>query len=317
MVAIWLAFLMDALAGDPYWFPHPVRLIGGYIAYWDRWVQNRRLGPTGLRVAGIFLTVTTVVGAAVTVWGILALCRQVHPGLEMAVNSLFLWTCLSPRCLQQEAAKIAGLLRRGELESARRQLSYIVGRDTMALDESGIVRAVVETVAENTSDGVIAPLCYMFIGGAPLAMAYKAINTLDSMVGYRKGHYCDFGWSSARTDDLANFIPARLSAGVLWLAAVVLALDWRNCARVIRRDRRNHASPNSAYPEAAVAGALGVQLGGTNSYFGQPLEKPTIGTAGVLLNREHIGAANRMMYTASLLALAILSAGSWLMQGFR
>lgn len=317
MTAIWLAFLTDALIGDPQWLPHPVRLIGGYITGFDRRVRTWHLGPLGLRIAGSVLTLSTVVLAYVTVWGILAFCREVHAGLAMAVNLIFLWTCLSPRCLQQEASRIAALLQRGELDQARLQLAYIVGRDTAALDEGEIVRAVVETVAENTSDGVIAPLLYMFIGGAPLAMAYKAINTLDSMVGYKKDYYCDFGWCSARTDDTANFIPARLSAGVLWLAAVLLRLDWWNCAVMIRRDRHNHASPNSAYPEAAVAGALGVQLGGTNSYFGQPVVKPTIGDARVGLKREHISLTNRMMYTASGLALGLFSAVTLLWQGVR
>lgn len=311
-----MAFLLDLVAGDPQWFPHPVRLLGQYIHGFEHLVRRRRLGPTGWRISGIVLTVTTVGLAYLAVWGILRGCAAVHSGLAQAVNIVFLWTCLAPRCLQQEAARIARTLRTGNLTLARQQLALIVGRDTAPLDESGIVRAVVETVAENTSDGVIAPLFYMCLGGAPLAMAYKAVNTLDSMVGYRKEFYREFGWCAAKTDDAVNYLPARLTAGLLWLAAGLLRLDFKNCARIIRRDRRNHLSPNSAYPEAAVAGALGVRLGGANYYFGKLVTKPLIGDGLVPLRPDQISLTNRLMYGATVIGLALGSGIDLLIRGW-
>jgi adenosylcobinamide-phosphate synthase len=315
MMDIWIAFLLDLLLGDPQWFPHPVRLIGRYINGFERQVRRRRLSPAGLRISGICLTVTAVGLAYLAVWGILQWCAQMNWWFYQVINIMLLWTCIAPRCLQQESAKIDHSLRNGQVTLARQQLAMIVGRDTKKLDESGIVRAVVETVAENSSDGVIAPLFYMFIGGAPLAMAYKAVNTLDSMVGYQKEFYQEFGWCSAKTDDLANFVPARLTAGLLWLAAWLLRLNYQNCARIIRRDRRNHASPNSAYPEAAVAGALGVRLGGANYYFGSLVVKPTIGDPLVGLQSGQIRLANRLMYGAAGLGMVLFSGMTILLRG--
>jgi adenosylcobinamide-phosphate synthase len=310
MISIWTAFLLDLLLGDPQWFPHPVRLIGKYIHGFERQVRRWRLDPTGLQISGIGLTITTVGLTYLAVWGILAWCAKLNWWLFQVINCLLLWTCIAPRCLQQEAAKIAQSLRHGKIALARQQLALIVGRDTERLDETAIVRAVVETVAENSSDGVIAPLFYIFIGGAPLALAYKAVNTLDSMVGYQKEFYQEFGWCAAKTDDVANYLPSRLTAGLLWLAAGLLQLDFKNCARIIRRDRRNHASPNSAYPEAAMAGALGVRLGGANYYFGQLVAKPTLGDPLVPLQIKQIGLANRLMYGATGLAMLFFS--GWL-----
>jgi adenosylcobinamide-phosphate synthase len=317
MGGIWLAFLLDWVLGDPDWLPHPVRIIGKYIGLFEEQVRKMQLGKTGLRMAGVILTVSTVTFASLTVWGVLFICNRVNPWLFQAVNILILWTCIAPRCLQQEALKIYRMLENADLTRAREQLSRIVGRDTENLAEDGIIRGVIETVAENTSDGVIAPLFYMFLGGAPLAMAYKAINTLDSMIGYKQDFYNDFGWSAARTDDLANYIPARITAGLLLCATLPLRLDFGNCLRIIRRDRRNHSSPNSAYPEAAVAGALQIRLGGTNSYFGKPVVKPTIGDALTGLNREQIITATRLMYGAAIVGLtffsgAVLSLRGWL-----
>jgi adenosylcobinamide-phosphate synthase len=307
MVGIWMAFLVDGLLGDPGWFPHPVRIIGRYIGFFERRVRKFQLGKSSLRIAGAVLTVSTVVCAYGAAWGVLFCCKQVNPWLFLIVNVLIMWTCIAPRCLQQEALQIFNLLEDSNLTRAREYLALIVGRDTEKLDENGIVRAVIETVAENTSDGVIAPLFYLFLGGAPLAMAYKAVNTLDSMVGYRKDFYADFGWSAARLDDLANFIPARITAGLLLLSTLPLRLDFGNCLRIIRRDRLKHASPNSGYPEAAVAGALRIQLGGPSSYFGKTVVKPAIGDAGTGLRRNQIVTTTRMMYAAAILALGFFT----------
>lgn len=307
MVGIWIAFLLDGLLGDPGWFPHPVRIIGRYIGLFERRVRKFQLGKSSLRIAGAVLTVSTVVCAYGAVRGVLFCCKQLNPWLFAIVNVLIMWTCIAPRCLQQDALQIFNLLEESNLTRARENLALIVGRDTEKLDENGIVRAVIETVAENTSDGVIAPLFYLFLGGAPLAMAYKAVNTLDSMVGYRKDFYADFGWISAKADDLANFIPARITAGLLLLSTLPLRLDFGNCLRIIRRDRNNHASPNSGYPEAAVAGALRIQLGGPGSYFGKTVVKPVIGDAGTGLDRNQIVTTTRMMYAAAILALGFFT----------
>jgi adenosylcobinamide-phosphate synthase len=308
MISIWIALLVDFCWGDPRWFPHPVRLIGKYITGFERQVRRRGLGASGLRIWGAVLTVTTVGLAYLTVWEILTWSVRLNCWVHQVVNIIFLWTCLAPKSLGREAARIGRTLQTGNLKLAREQLAMIVGRDTAQLDQTGIIRAVVETVAENTSDGVIAPLFYMFLGGAPLAMAYKAVNTLDSMVGYKKDFYREFGWCSARIDDLANLVPARLTAGLFWLSAWLLRLNYQNCARIIRRDRRKHESPNSAYPEAAVAGALGVSLGGANYYFGNLVEKPTLGEPLAALQIEHIWLTCRLMYGVTGLGMLFFSA---------
>lgn len=305
MYSIIGAFFIDLLLGDPYDFPHPVRFVGKYISFYEKRVRKMEPSSNRLRVLGIGLTLSTVILTYTITFLVLYLCKRVNIYLFYIVNMIFLWTCIAPRCLQKEAMKIYVLLKEGKIIEARKQLSYIVGRDTEHLKEKEIGRAVVETVAENTSDGVIAPLFYMSLGGAPLAMAYKAINTLDSMVGYKEGIYLYFGWSSARLDDVANYIPARITALLMLLVCPLFKMDFKNCFKIIMRDRKNHASPNSAYSEAATAGALGVQLGGSNYYFGKLVEKPTIGDAIKELNKEHIIDAIKLMYGATILYLLI------------
>ena len=221
-----------------------------------------------------------------------------------AVAVFLAWTCLAARSLHGESRLVAEALARGDIGEARRYLSYIVGRDTADLDEPEIWRATVETVAENTSDGVIAPLFYLMLGGPVLALAYKAVNTLDSMVGYKNDRYLLFGWASARCDDLANWLPARLTGLLMVLAAPFTGLSLTGAWWIMVRDGRNHASPNSGIPEAAAAGALGVQLGGTNRYFGKPVAKPTIGDALKPLSREAYRGAVRLMYGAEGLLVA-------------
>ncbi|MBE9536740.1 MAG: cobalamin biosynthesis protein CobD, partial [Proteobacteria bacterium] len=211
---------------------------------------------------------------------------------------------LSCRGLAKAAKAVLVPLEKGDMASAREALSHIVGRQTSKLEEEEIVRATVETVAENTSDGVIAPLFYLFLGGVPLAMAYKAINTLDSMLGYKNDRYKDFGWASARLDDFANFIPARLTALLMVAVAFILKMDWRQAWRIMARDNSNHPSPNAGWPEAATAGALGVQLGGENSYPGRVEQRPYIGDAKNKLNPDAISACLRIMYFTSTLMVS-------------
>lgn len=266
----------------------------------------RRL-VTNERVGGIILLVLTV---SITVGFAFALLKgayAVSPYLGFAVAVILCWSCIAARSLHLESRLVAYALGMGDLAAARRYLSNIVGRDTAELDEPEIWRATVETVAENTSDGVIAPLFYLCLGGPVLAIAYKAINTLDSMVGYRNERYLELGWASARFDDLANFIPARITGLLMVASAPLFGLSAGNSWRIMRRDGRNHSSPNSGIPEAAVAGALGIRLGGTNLYAGKPVAKPTIGDAIEQISQASWRGAVRLMYGAE----AILVAG-WL-----
>jgi adenosylcobinamide-phosphate synthase len=307
MLSIGAAFLMDVVFGDPPSLPHPVRLIGAYISSFEKHVRRLAKSELGTKATGVFLLITTVALAYLLPWYVLRLAGSMSLYLYHIVNVLLMYTCIAARCLSDEGGRIYNALQEGDLEKSRKLLSMIVGRDTHSLNESGITRGAVETVAENTSDGVVAPLFYMFIGGAPLAMAYKAVNTLDSMVGYKNERYLNFGWASARFDDIANYIPARLTGILMVLAAMLLRLDYKKSFQILIRDSRNHSSPNSGFPEAAAAGALGVQLGGTNYYFGKPLEKPTIGEPSRPLDRHDIKAVIRLMYAASILALILFS----------
>ncbi len=307
MLSIWAAFMMDLVLGDPASLPHPVRLIGAYISAFEKHMRRFAKSELGTKAIGVLLLITTVGLAYLLPLYALKLAARVNPYLYLIVNVLLMYTCIAARCLSNEGNRIYMVLKEGDLEKSRKLLSMIVGRDTGSLDESGITRGAVETVAENTSDGVIAPLFYMFLGGAPLAMAYKAVNTLDSMVGYKNDRYLYFGWASARFDDIANYLPARLTGILMVLASIFLKLDYKKSIQILARDSRNHSSPNSGFPEAAAAGALGVQLGGTNHYFGKPVEKPTIGEALRPLDRNDIKAVIRLMYTTAILALSLFS----------
>lgn len=307
MLSIGAAFLLDLLFGDPPSLPHPVRIMGAYISSFEKHVRRLAKSELGTKAAGVLLLITTVGLSYLLPWYVLKLSGQISPYLYHIVNVLLMSACIAARCLSDEGNRIYKALMEGDLGKSRKLLSMIVGRDTDSLEVSGITRGAVETVAENTSDGVIAPLLYMFIGGAPLAMAYKAVNTLDSMVGYKNDRYLNFGWASARFDDIANYIPARLTGILMVLASMFLGLDYKRSFQILIRDSRNHSSPNSGFPEAAVAGALGVQLGGTNHYFGKPVEKPTIGEYLRPLDGKDIKAAVRIMYTAAILAIILFS----------
>lgn len=307
MISIWIANLADLAFGDPYGFPHPVRLIGLYISAFEKIARRICKDDKSLKLAGILLTISTVFFSYMTVWILLRAANYIGEGLELFINTFILYTCLAGRCLAKEASKIITSLKGNDIYGSRRLLSYIVGRDTAHMDENDISRAVIETVSENTSDGIIAPLFYMFLGGAPLSMAYKAINTMDSMVGYKNEKYEFFGWASARLDDIANFIPSRLTSIFMICGAFVLGLDYKNSYRIALRDGSNHLSPNSGYPEAAAAGALGIRLGGPNLYFGKIVAKPSIGDKLKDIDREDIEKMIFLMYAAWIISLMIFS----------
>lgn len=287
------AVLLDLVLGDPRALPHPVVGIGELIS-WLEGALRRRI--PNARVAGVFLLLCTVGLSYLLAASLIYAAYLLSPTAGFVAGLYLAWVSLAARSLHVESAKVAEALRRKDLPAARLALSYIVGRETVDLDEPEIVRGAVETVAENTGDGVIAPLFYLMLGGPALAIAYKAVNTLDSMVGYKNERYLDFGWASARFDDLANYLPARLTGLLMVVAAPLCGLSGAGAWRILRRDGRNHSSPNSGFPEAAAAGALGVRLGGANRYFGRTVEKPTIGDALVPLSLATYAGVVRLMY---------------------
>ena len=307
--ALALGFCLDLLLGDPHWAPHPVRLIGWLIAALEK--ALRRIFPdtkNGLLTAGVFLVILVLgLSAGCTVL-LLWLCTLVSPWLAFAVEVILSYQLLASLALRDESMKVCRCLVAGDLHGGRHAVSMIVGRDTDRLDETGVAKAAVETVAENASDGVIAPLIFLAIGGAPLGMLYKAANTMDSMVGYKNDRYLYFGRCAARLDDVLNFIPARLAGALMCLAAPFAGLDEKDAWRIFLRDRKNHKSPNSAHTEAAAAGALHVQLAGSNYYFGKLVEKPTIGDDLRPVEPADIRRVNRLMLAASALGAILFCA---------
>ncbi|SNB46972.1 adenosylcobinamide-phosphate synthase CbiB [Geobacter sp. DSM 9736] len=300
ILVVTAAVLLDLIIGDPRWMPHPVVYIGKIVELLERVLRRLRLPE---RFAGVLLLVGTVSMTVGTAFALTNSVRVVHPWAAVALSIFFAWSCLAARSLHSESQLVARALERGDLAAARRHLSFIVGRDTEDLSEPEIWRALVETVAENTSDGVVAPLIFLMLGGPLLALGYKAVNTLDSMVGYRNERYLKLGWASARFDDVVNYVPARITGFLMVMAAPLVGLSGKQALRMMFRDGRNHSSPNSGVPEAAAAGALGVQLGGTNRYGGVPVAKPTIGDPDLPLSPRAYRGAVRLMYAAEGLLL--------------
>ena len=308
MMTVWAVlggFVLDALFGDPAWLPHPVVYMGKAISKLEKFLRPRLpKTPQGELLGGAIVAFCLPVGTflltGLVCWG----AARLHPLLGLAVQMFWCGQALAARGLVQESTNVYKELKKPDLPGARKAVSRIVGRDTAELTAEGVTKAAVETVAENASDGVIAPLLYMLIGGAPLALTYKAINTMDSMLGYKNEKYFYFGRVPAKLDDVANYLPSRLAA-LLWVAAAAFTHnDAKGAWKIWRRDRRNHASPNSAQTESACAGALGVQLAGPAYYFGQYYPKLTIGDALRPIEPEDILRANQMMYVASAFALA-------------
>ena len=321
VAAMVAGFALDAAFGDPHGWPHPVRLVGKQIELeekiidryvlseleeaGDSWPLDRAQTE---RLAGAALAGDVVLLSPLAVFLLLKAAQKVHPALSLAVESVLCYQLLAARSLRDESMRVHDALVRDDVEGAREAVAMIVGRDTDALDEQGIARAAVETVAENASDGVVGPLLAMGVAGAPGAMAYKAVNTLDSMVGYKNERYKNLGWASAKLDDAVNIVPARVAGVLMCAAAKVTGLDAKGAFKIFMRDRLNHASPNSAHTEAACAGALGVQLGGGNVYFGEYVEKPTIGDDDRPIEAEDIDRANKLMYGTAALGLGLAAA---------
>ncbi len=306
MAAVLVGFLIDCLLGDPAALPHPIVLIGKGIAALEKALRARfPATPEGERAAGRVLVICMLLLSAVIPGAILWLCFRVSRWLYFAVCCVMSWQIFAAKCLKQEAEKVRKCLDAGDLPAARHQVSMLVGRDTEQLTAEQVAKAAVETVAENTSDGVIAPLFWMMLGGPTLGFVYKAINTMDSMLGYKNEKYINFGRCAAKVDDAANFIPARLSALGMIAAAPLTGFDGKNAARIWRRDRRKHASPNSAQTESVCAGALHIQLAGNACYFGKLYEKPFIGDADRAVEPADISRTCTLMYGTSILLLLV------------
>ena len=304
--ALVLGFLLDLAFGDPRWLYHPIRLIGNLIAWAEK--PFRAAFPKsekGELAAGTFFAVFVVAVSTAVPAILLALASRLSLWLVFALEVFWSFQILAAKSLKSESMKVYAALKEGDLPKARKAVSMIVGRDTQDLSEKGVAKAAVETVAENSSDGVIAPLLFLALGGPALGFFYKAVNTLDSMVGYKNDTYLYFGRFSAKLDDVLNFIPSRISGLLLVLASPLAGLSMEGAWKIFRRDRRNHASPNSAQTEAAAAGALGVQLAGDAYYFGKLYKKPTIGDPLRPVEYEDIRRVNRLMYAAVCLALVL------------
>lgn len=306
LLALVLGFCLDLLLGDPRWIYHPIRMIGNLIAALEK--SLRRHFKTKEFLAGTVLAALVILISAGIPLLILLAAQQIHPFLRLAVETFFCWQLLATKSLKAESMRVYEKLKAHDLQGARAAVAMIVGRDTESLDEAGVTKATVETVAENASDGVIAPLFYMMIGGAALGFFYKAINTMDSMIGYKNERYLYFGRFAAKLDDAVNFLPARISALLMTAAAPLTGLDGKNAWRIFLRDRRKHVSPNSAQTEAVMAGALRVQLAGDAWYFGELHKKDTIGDALRPVEARDIVRANRLLYAAAALALLVFAA---------
>jgi adenosylcobinamide-phosphate synthase len=299
------AYMADWIFGDPSGFPHPVKLIGRATHFLENKFLITGESPAKQRLLGGMMALLIILGVYASTWAIIRTVEWVHPTLFFIATVFFAYTTLATRDLYDEVKRVIKALEKGDLIRARKEVGFLVSRDTDHLDDKEVCRALIETVAENTSDGIVAPLFYLAIGGPPLAMAYKALNTLDSMVGYRNERYRYFGWASARADDLANLIPARITALFFILASFILRNNWKGAWKVAWKDGRKNVSPNSGYPEAAVAGALGIQLGGENFYFGIRGEKPFIGKPEKAISLCEVKESIHLMIITSFIAVII------------
>ena len=306
ILSLYIGYITDLIIGDPYSFPHPVKYIGKLIKSVENFIRKIAKSDKGLKIGGFFLWFVTVGITFIITYEIIRLARF-NMVVYVIINSIVIYTTLATKCLKDESVKIYKVLKTGDLEKSRIQLSYIVGRDTTNLNEKEIVRATVETVAENTSDGVIAPFLFMAIFGPVGGTFYKAVNTMDSMIGYTNDKYILFGRTAAKLDDVLNFIPARISGCLLTLAAYLLpGADGKNAWRIFLRDRRKHASPNSAHGEAACAGALHLRLAGDAWYFGVLHKKQFIGDNDREIVPEDIWKASLLMFLAEGILMVVL-----------
>ena len=307
VIKIWIAYVLDLIFGDPQNIIHPVQVIGKMISSGEKYLLGKRHESDRKYkfFAGMILNITVI---SVTYAVTYLIYKSSENSIIFTVAEIYLmYTIFSINSLAREGNRVYNILKEGNIERARKDLSYLVSRDTGTMDEKMIIRSTMETISENTVDGIVAPMLYMFLGGLPLSMTYKAINTFDSMVGYKNEKYMDFGKFSAKLDDVANFIPARITGILIVIASMILGYDYKNSLKIFIRDRKNHSSPNSGHAEAGVAGALGVQFGGRVSYFGKEVDKPVIGDKIKDFELEDIKKNIKIMYVASFLSLVMFS----------
>ncbi|HVI40747.1 MAG TPA: adenosylcobinamide-phosphate synthase CbiB [Anaerovoracaceae bacterium] len=310
MIALAIGFGLDLVFGDPHWMPHPICLIGNMISTGER-IIRKVLPKTekGELAGGVLFVIIVAAASTVVPFAVLWAAGKIHILLRIGLEAIMCYQILSVKSLKTESMKVYHELIRKDLAGARKMVSMIVGRDVQNLDLEQITKAAVETVAENTSDGTVAPLLFMALGGAPLGFFYKAINTMDSMIGYKNDQYLYFGRFAAKLDDFVNYIPARISAFLMIFASCILNLDYRNAYRIFKRDRYNHASPNSAQTESVCAGALDIQLAGDAYYFGKLYPKKTIGDPLRPIVYDDICLANRLLYGTAYLTFTLCIIG--------
>jgi adenosylcobinamide-phosphate synthase len=297
MIELTIGFILDIIIGDPNNPVHPVRGIGVLAKKFE--IIFRSILNKYLKFAGLMTWICVVTLTFVITFEIVNISKKLNINFGIILEGVLIYFCISSKGLVVEGYKVIKFLLKDDIDSARKQLSFIVGRDTAGLNKEEIIKAVVETIAENMADGVIAPIFYASLFGAPLAFAYKAVNTLDSMFGYKNDKYINFGYFPAKLDDVFNYIPARITGILIIISASILKYDYKNSLRVYKRDRYNHTSPNSAHPEAAMAGALGVELGGPNYYFGKLVKKPTIGDNLKEINIDDVNKTIKILYLSS------------------
>ncbi|MDO5474561.1 MAG: adenosylcobinamide-phosphate synthase CbiB [Phascolarctobacterium sp.] len=308
LIAIVAGFILDLIFGDPHSLPHPICLIGNLISFLERNLRKVfGFSNNGLLFGGGVLVLIVISTCFALPYALLYLAGMVNPWLAFALETLMFYQIFATKCLRDESMKVYYALQKGDLDEARLMLSWIVGRDTKNLSEAEVTKGAVETIAENTADGIIAPMFYMFLGGAPLAFLYKGINTMDSMVGYKNEKYLYFGRCAAKLDDVANFIPARITGLLMIGAAYFLNLDVQGAWKTFWRDRYNHLSPNSAMTESVAAGALNIQLGGGHFYFGKWVHKDTIGDDIRPVKAEDIVTTNNLLYMTAILSLILFT----------
>jgi len=305
MIAFWLGYIADLIVGDPYWMPHPIRLIGKQIEWTEKMLRSLFTKENQLKFAGVLLLIMVVGSAFALPYFLLKLAYGISPYLATALEAIMIYQILATKCLHVETEKVRAKLEKKDLKGARYAISMLVSRDTEMMESEDIIKAAVETMTENIVDGIISPMFYIALGGAPLGFAFKAVNTLDSMVGYKNDTYLNMGWASAKFDDLANYIPARLTAVLVIVASFVLRLDYLNAIKILKRDKRNHSSPNSPLSEAPAAGALRIELGGKAWYFGEMSIKPTMGDPLEDPTTDHIQKASKLMYMTSFIGLLL------------
>lgn len=308
VMAIIAGFILDLIFGDPKWLPHPICLIGNTISFFEK-ILRRLFGSSNslLLLGGGILVIIVASLSFGLPYLILHWAHSINPLLKLLLETFMFYQIFATKCLQEESMKVYKKLVEGDIVGARKQLSWIVGRDTQELTPDEVAKGAIETVAENATDGIVAPMFYMFLGGAPLAFLYKAINTMDSMVGYKNEKYLYFGRCAARLDDVFNYVPARLTALLMIIASYFLDYDYRKAKSIFWRDRYNHLSPNSAQTESVCAGALNIQLGGGHFYFGKFVPKATIGDALREVSPDDIKKANNLMYLTTILAVTVFS----------